>query len=279
MIRLKKAMPTITADFLKGVVYCAENKLQYFSKYPISKLPPADTRRDEHDQWYFRQREVEVKNHEQAVLNRAATIKYLVPIARKEKPALDLLLSRLRKLDYDRFELIYKTDENSIEEAEFVCTTVPLTMVDVNHRIRTWEIGQYNVVVPVYGLINASLQVFKMVPIQERLPMPGIGWPFSIGYHPHHTSGNTCWADWAYPVTEACRNANFDMLFGAFIMFLKHYNSHSPLSNPPDNDYTHAPLGTDDWGITLPYVSPRQYPLFWMKPYVSGKPASEGRRR
>lgn len=233
MIRIK-AMPTVAPRFLQGMIYVAQERLKYFMEYPY-------TSRDRNDK---------------KAIGRATTIKYLLPVARGERPALDLMLSRLRKLDYSYFAFD-SCGSTSIGEGKFVCKTNPLIMTDNSGRRRIgspdrWEIGEYLVEAPVFGILNAALETFKMRPFRADVIEDGT---YSHGaYHPHHTRNSTCWSEWMYPITEGCRNCNFDMLFGAFIGFLKSYNSNSPLSTPPWSD------PGDRTDISL----------YWMKPVYSG---------
>jgi len=237
MIRIK-AMPTVAPAFLKGLIFIAQERLKYFMNYPI-------TARYAHDY---------------KAINRATVIKYLVPVARAERSSLDLLLTRLRKLDYVSYEFDNCGSSNMMD-GKFVCKTVPLIMTDmIDHTmarrrrgvlpttpiVTSWDIGDYIVSVPVYGVLNAALDTFKMRPNRDDVRE-------NVYYHPHHHYEHTCWSQWLNPLTEGCRNCDFDLLFGAFIGFLRNYNSSSPLRQPPFIDWT----------------MDHDREMFWMKPIRS----------
>lgn len=220
MIKIKP-MPTITPMFLQGLIYVAQERLKYFKKYPLNARDPR-------------------------AVSRATTIKYLVPVVRKERSALDLMLTRLRKLDYVSFD--FENSGGDFKDGKFVCKTSPLVMSDVRSS-RKWDIGSYVVNVSVYGIMNAALDTFKMQPDRTDLYREEHNTYWGYPYHPHHCSKNTCWGEWINALTEGCRNCNFDMLFGAFIGFLRTYNSGSPLVTPPLHDHSDDP----------------EMELFWMK--------------
>jgi hypothetical protein len=262
MIRLK-AMPSVPEDFIKGMVYCAVERLKFFKQYPLELYKPTaqDMKYypDITQNWQYRK-------SVQDMASRAGAIKYLLPIARQEETAMDLLVSRLRKLNYETY--VFKK-KSPLNKSEFICTTNPLTMVNINHKSETWEIGKYVVTIPVEGILNASLGSFMMRPLEADYPDPTKVW---IGFHPHHTSSSTCWSEWSYPITEACRTCNFDVLFGIFIRFLEHFNSHSPLAQPPHHDDSMAqPDPINDPSEYGGHISPRNHCMYWMKPYRDNK--------
>jgi hypothetical protein len=189
----------MTSDFITAVCCCAVEKLKNFRDYPIYS-----------------------RDHKDKQIERATAINYLVPLASREHRALDELLTRLRKLKYEKYEFF--SGEHSYTDGYFIGTTRPLVMTSDSGE--KWEIGRYTVEVPVQGVLNKSLETFKMRPIVLDV---GI----LHAYHPHHTSNHTCWSEWSQSLTEACANCHFDRIFGTFLAFLQSYYSGSPLARPP----------------------------------------------
>ena len=200
MIRIAQMPASITGDFITAVVFCAREKLRVFKEYPLGKYERREKRTE-----------------------RATAIKYLVPLAEKDRSALDELLSRLRKLKYTSYE--FRRGEQGFGDGYFLGSTLPLIM-SANTREK-WDIGRYIVKLPVMGVLNRDLGMFTM--------RPAIEYPEAVqAFHPHHTQRGTCWSQWQYSVTEACGFCNFDQLFGIFILFLQSYYPGSPLARPPE---------------------------------------------
>lgn len=190
---------SITAEFIAAISYCAVEKLKNFRDYPVSSRACRDKQ-----------------------IERATAINYLVPLANREHRELDELLTRLRKLKYEKYEFF--SGEYGHADGYFLGITRPLIMTSDNDE--KWNIGRYTVKVPVQGVLNRSLETFKMRPI-----IPDV--EILHAYHPHHTSNHTCWSEWSQSLTEACANCHFDRIFGTFLGFLQSYFPGSPLARPP----------------------------------------------
>jgi hypothetical protein len=186
-------------EFITAVCYCAVEKLKCFKDYPITLSDNRDRQ-----------------------IQKATVIKYLVPLARREHRSLDELLTRLRKLQYEKYEF-YK-GEYGIADGYFLGTTRSLIMI--SNGGERWKIGKYTIEVPIRGILNRSLESFKMRPF-----VPDVG--MLHAYHPHHTSNFTCWSEWSQSLTEACANCHFDRIFGTLLGFLQSYYPGSPLALPP----------------------------------------------
>jgi hypothetical protein len=212
---------SLTKEFIAAISYCAIQRLMTFRDYPVS-----------------------TKDDQEKQIERATAINYLAPLAEQEHRALDELLTRLRKLKYEKYEFF--SGEHGITDGYFLGTTQPLIMTsDSGDR---WQIGCYTVEVPVQGMLNRSLESFKMRPMVHDV---GI----LYAYHPHHTSTYTCWSEWSQSLIEACSTCHFERLFGTLLGFLQSYYPGSPLANPPlkgetrdhgTDMYWMVPLGLDE---------------------------------
>ncbi len=198
MIRFSQPA-VVSGEFVAAVIYCAVEKLKNFKDYPLSARDYRDQR-----------------------VERATAVRYLVPLANKEHKALDELLTRLRKLKYEKYE--FYQGKHGYVDGYFLGTTQPLIMT--SSQGDRWKIGRYTVEVPVQGVLYRRLDTFKMHPI-----VPDVG--IVHAYHPHHTSNHTCWSEWSHSLTEACSNCHFDRIFGTFLGFLQSYYPGSPLARPP----------------------------------------------
>ena len=137
MIRFSQPA-VVSGEFVAAVIYCAVEKLKNFKDYPVS-----------------------VRGYRDQRVERATAVRYLVPLANKEHKALDELLTRLRKLKYEKYE--FYQGKHGYVDGYFLGTTQPLIMT--SNQGDRWKIGRYTVEVPVQGVLYRRLDTFKMHPI------------------------------------------------------------------------------------------------------------------
>ncbi len=207
----------VSGTFMQAMSYCASETLRTFREYPVSSYDYASKH-----------------------IERATAIRYLIPLAKLEHKALDELITRLRKLKYEKYE--FYQGRGGFSDGYFLGMTQPLTMTSSEGE--RWEIGRYTVEAPAQGILNRCLDLFKMHPVVPDVEIVH-------AYHPHHTSTYTCWSEWSQSLTEACTNCHFDRIFATFLGFLQNYYPGSPLARPPGPGETRDP-GTDMyWMIPL----------------------------
>lgn len=140
---------------------------------------------------------------------------------------LDLEVSRLRALDYERlFVEAYKGKPYLVGE------TPELLAEGIGgyHHDTQWDIGPYRIYVPVADIGRGSLNGIHFVPLRD---------PQAEKRHLHHyatgdghylgMSPRTCWSQFASPGVGVLREANLSELFRLLRIFVGRFYFGSPL--------------------------------------------------
>jgi hypothetical protein len=161
-------------------------------------------------------------------------IMLLAPIARGDTGAgvgLDMLKSRLRSLDYERF-WVHESRKGPV----LVGTTRHIRMETIgrgNKGRARYDAGQYHVGISLYNLVKGKTE-YQVIPVE-----------FEDAYnrHPHHRAYgpeegsddpflykvHTCWGSFGTPITRYTRDGNLMEIFKLMRIFAGRYYTGSPL--------------------------------------------------